>query len=141
MSRQMFIDSEWVSSSTGKDLPVYEPSTGRVIEKVPEASRDDVVGRSMPQEMLSIWGPGVSCLHPIELTFFLEWPRCSKKGWMSLRDSRRKILAKASSKRGTTICPTRWTTLDLSRALLELSMVSPWENMFLRELAPYEESP
>ncbi len=42
MSKQMFIDSEWVKSSNGKELPVYEPATGRVIEKVPEASRDDV---------------------------------------------------------------------------------------------------
>jgi betaine-aldehyde dehydrogenase len=38
----MFIDSEWVASSTGKDLPVYEPATGQVIERVPDASRDDV---------------------------------------------------------------------------------------------------
>ena len=46
MSRQMFIDSEWVRSSTGRDLPVYNPATGKVIERVPEASRDDV-GRAV----------------------------------------------------------------------------------------------
>jgi betaine-aldehyde dehydrogenase len=38
----MFIDSEWVKSSNGKELPIYGPATGRVIEKVPEATSDDV---------------------------------------------------------------------------------------------------
>jgi len=42
MSKLMFIENEWVGSSAGKEIPVYNPATGAVAETVPEASRDDV---------------------------------------------------------------------------------------------------
>lgn len=37
----MFINGEWVGASSGKEMPVYNPATGQVIEKVAEGSRDD----------------------------------------------------------------------------------------------------
>src|ERR1022692_3782669 len=39
---QMFINGEWVASSTNKTFPVYDPSTEEVIAQVPEANADDV---------------------------------------------------------------------------------------------------
>jgi len=38
----MFIDGEWVASSSGETVEVREPSTGRIIERVPSATNDDV---------------------------------------------------------------------------------------------------
>src|ERR1039457_903862 len=39
---QMFINGEWVASSTNKTFPVYDPSTEEVIAQVPDANADDV---------------------------------------------------------------------------------------------------
>ena len=41
MSRLMFIEDEWVKSSDGRSLNVFDPSTGKVMDTVPHASRDD----------------------------------------------------------------------------------------------------
>lgn len=38
---KMLIDGEWVGSSTGETLPVYDPSTGEVLEEVPKAGVED----------------------------------------------------------------------------------------------------
>src|SRR3546814_19536986 len=37
----LFIDGEWVKSSHGKTLPVYDPSTGREISTIVDASDAD----------------------------------------------------------------------------------------------------
>jgi betaine-aldehyde dehydrogenase len=42
MSKLMFIENEWVPASNEKQLNVYDPSKGAVIETVPSATRDDV---------------------------------------------------------------------------------------------------
>jgi betaine-aldehyde dehydrogenase len=41
MSRLMFIDNEWVKSSDDKYLNVFDPSTGKVLDTVPHASKND----------------------------------------------------------------------------------------------------
>jgi betaine-aldehyde dehydrogenase len=41
-SNLMFIDGEWVASSSSERMEVREPSTGKVLEKVPSASIQDV---------------------------------------------------------------------------------------------------
>ncbi|MGQ0590478.1 MAG: aldehyde dehydrogenase family protein [Sphingosinicella sp.] len=38
----LFIDGEWVESSHGKTIPVYDPSTGREIARIVDASDADV---------------------------------------------------------------------------------------------------
>ncbi len=42
LRHRMFINGEWVDSSSGDRIDVHNPSTGSVIEKVPAASLDDV---------------------------------------------------------------------------------------------------
>jgi succinyl-CoA reductase len=37
----MLIDGEWVDSSSGEKLPVYNPATGEVVEEVPKAGLED----------------------------------------------------------------------------------------------------
>src|SRR3954470_10926504 len=39
---QMFINGEWVASSTNKTFPVYDPSSEEVIAQVPEGNAEDV---------------------------------------------------------------------------------------------------
>src|SRR6201982_1870100 len=39
---QMFINGEWVASTSAKTIPVYDPSTEEVIAQVPDANSDDV---------------------------------------------------------------------------------------------------
>ncbi len=39
---KMFIDGEWVDSSSGEKFEVRDPSTGKVFENVPSASSEDV---------------------------------------------------------------------------------------------------
>jgi len=39
---KMFINGEWIESSSGEELDVRNPATGKVIAKVPSASREDV---------------------------------------------------------------------------------------------------
>jgi betaine-aldehyde dehydrogenase len=39
---KMLIDGEWVDSSSGQSIDVRDPSTGKVFEKVPSASTEDV---------------------------------------------------------------------------------------------------
>ena len=39
---RLFIDGEWVESSHGKTVPVYDPSTGREIARIVDASDADV---------------------------------------------------------------------------------------------------
>jgi len=46
MSKLMFIENEWVKSSNDKQLDVFDPSKGRVMDTVPHATRDDV-GRAV----------------------------------------------------------------------------------------------
>ncbi len=46
MPRLMFIDNEWVSSSNEKQLNVFDPSKGQVLDTVPHATKDDV-GRAV----------------------------------------------------------------------------------------------
>jgi betaine-aldehyde dehydrogenase len=46
MSYLMYIDGEWVDSSAEKRIQVHDPSTGRVAEEVPSATRNDV-GRAV----------------------------------------------------------------------------------------------
>ena len=41
-SYQMYINGEWVDSSSGKNFPVYDPSTEEVIAEVPDANAKDV---------------------------------------------------------------------------------------------------
>ena len=41
-SYHMFIDGEWIDSASGESIEVHDPSTGKVLEKVPSASVDDV---------------------------------------------------------------------------------------------------
>ena len=38
---QLFIDGEWVDSSHDKTIPVYDPSTGREIARIADASDAD----------------------------------------------------------------------------------------------------
>jgi betaine-aldehyde dehydrogenase len=42
----MFIENEWVQSSNGKTLDIFDPSKGQVMGAVPHASREDV-GRAV----------------------------------------------------------------------------------------------
>lgn len=46
MSKLMFIENEWVKSSNDKQLNVFNPSTGRVMDTVPHATKDDI-GRAV----------------------------------------------------------------------------------------------
>src|SRR6202041_2168711 len=39
---QMYVNGEWVDSTSNKTFPVYDPSTEEVIAQVPEANADDV---------------------------------------------------------------------------------------------------
>ena len=39
---QMYINGEWVDSASGKNFPVYDPSTEEVIAEVPDANAKDV---------------------------------------------------------------------------------------------------
>ena len=39
---QLFINGEWVASSSNKTIPVYDPSTEEIIAQVPDANADDV---------------------------------------------------------------------------------------------------
>src|SRR5258707_533239 len=39
---QMFINGEWIDSSSSKTFPAYDPSTEEVIAQVPDAGADDV---------------------------------------------------------------------------------------------------
>ncbi|HVR27468.1 MAG TPA: aldehyde dehydrogenase family protein, partial [Candidatus Polarisedimenticolia bacterium] len=39
---QMYINGEWVASTSAKTFPVYDPSTEEVIAQVPDAGPDDV---------------------------------------------------------------------------------------------------
>ena len=39
---KMFIDGEWVSSSSGKEIKTLNPETNEVWATVPEADKDDV---------------------------------------------------------------------------------------------------
>ena len=39
---QMFINGEWLSSASGKTLPVYDPSTETVIAEVPDGDATDI---------------------------------------------------------------------------------------------------
>src|ERR1700745_2709420 len=39
---QMFINGEWVASTSAKTFPVYDPSTEEIIAQVPDANADDV---------------------------------------------------------------------------------------------------
>src|ERR1700727_81110 len=39
---QMYINGEWVASTSAKTFPVYVPSTEEVIAQVPDAGADDV---------------------------------------------------------------------------------------------------
>jgi len=41
MPKLMFIENEWVKSSDEKSLDVFDPSTGKVMDTVPHASKDD----------------------------------------------------------------------------------------------------
>src|SRR5690606_27091330 len=40
--RRMFIGGQWVEARSGKTLPVYDPSTGEEIARVPDAQAEDV---------------------------------------------------------------------------------------------------
>ena len=42
MSRSMFIENEWVKSSDDKYVNVFDPSTGKIMDTVPHATKDDV---------------------------------------------------------------------------------------------------
>ena len=42
LTHLMFIDGEWVDSSSGERIEVKDPSTDKVFDRVPSASRDDV---------------------------------------------------------------------------------------------------
>jgi len=46
MSKLMLIESEWVKSSNDKQLDVFDPSKGKVMQTVPHATKDDV-GRAV----------------------------------------------------------------------------------------------
>src|SRR5579863_3762493 len=39
---QLFINGEWVASSSNKTFPVYDPATEEVIAQAPDANSDDV---------------------------------------------------------------------------------------------------
>src|ERR1017187_7731685 len=39
---QMYVNGEWIASSTGKTFPVYDPSTEEIIAEVPDANAKDV---------------------------------------------------------------------------------------------------
>lgn len=39
---KMYIAGEWVSSSNGKEIEKYNPSTGKVLEKLPAGTKEDV---------------------------------------------------------------------------------------------------
>src|SRR5215475_6663340 len=39
---QMYVNSEWVESASGKTFPVYDPATEEVIARVPDANANDV---------------------------------------------------------------------------------------------------
>src|SRR5580692_8164053 len=39
---QMYINGEWMNSSSRKTFPVYDPSTEEIIAQVPDAGADDV---------------------------------------------------------------------------------------------------
>ena len=41
---QMYVDGEWLDSTGGGRIPVFNPSTGEVFEEVPSATIDDVRG-------------------------------------------------------------------------------------------------
>ena len=41
-SEPMFINGEWTEGTSGKRIPVYDPSTEEVIAQVPDANADDV---------------------------------------------------------------------------------------------------
>ncbi len=42
LQQPMFVDGAWVESSSGKWIPVYDPSTEEEIAQVPDASEDDI---------------------------------------------------------------------------------------------------
>jgi betaine-aldehyde dehydrogenase len=39
---QMYVNGEWIASSTGKTFPVYDPSTEEIIAEVPDSDAKDV---------------------------------------------------------------------------------------------------
>src|ERR1700742_2995135 len=41
-SEPMFINGEWTEGTSGKRIPVYDPSTEEVIAEIPDASEADV---------------------------------------------------------------------------------------------------
>ncbi len=41
MTKEMLIDGQWVSAASGETFPVYDPSTGKVLEEVPKAGVED----------------------------------------------------------------------------------------------------
>jgi betaine-aldehyde dehydrogenase len=70
MTRQMFVDNEWVNSSDGKSTPVFDPSTGTKIDEVPSASRDDV-GRAVDAAREAFDEGGWSRLTPADRSNFM----------------------------------------------------------------------
>ena len=41
-SEPMFINGEWTEGTSGKRIPVYDPSTEEVIAEIPDASAADI---------------------------------------------------------------------------------------------------
>src|ERR1700722_5035763 len=57
---QMYVNGEWVDSTSNKTFPVYDPSTEEVIAQVPEANADDVNPAVLAAKAAFAPGPGAS---------------------------------------------------------------------------------
>ena len=54
---QMFIDGKWTDSSDGKSIPVYDPTTGTIVQEIPSATKQDVLAAVEAAKTAFIKGP------------------------------------------------------------------------------------